>query len=348
MRRASMVTILLLAACGRPAEQADVKPVASVSTALVRAGDADESLAAVGVVEFSPEAERTLTAPLDGTLADILAPAGARVAAGQAVARLHPSPVAAIDLAKARADAIQADAARARAIRLRADGLASDADVEAAAAAAQVADTVLATWRGRSGGDVVLRAPSAGVVEGFVVERGGSAVQGAAVVRIGALGALRVRLGVEANRAGVVRPGFTVRLSPLVGGAAREGKVTSVDPRLDAQTRQAVVYVRAPDGAFAPGEAVRGDVVLGRRHGALLIPRTAVIYDGDQPRVFAVEGDAARRRDVTLGVESGDRVEVRSGLSAGQRIVVDGADAVEDGMTVREAPVAGPVADPGT
>jgi len=337
-----LASLCLLGACGKTEGDDDIKPVASVTTAPVATGPAVRTVAAYGAAEFSPDSERSITAPVEASLENILAPAGTTVAAGQVVAILRPTPTSALDLNKAKSDAAAADTAQARAQRLRAAGLASDAEVETARAAALAADATAASLTARSGGALALRAPVAGVVETLAVEAGGVAVQGAVVAKIGELSGLRIRLGVDPAKAVGLRAGLAVRLAPVSGGVASDGVVVAVDPRLDPQTRLAAVYVRVPPGGFAPGEPVEGQIVLGQRPGAMLIPRAALIYDGNQPYVFIARGGAGRRRDVTVGVDSGDLIEITGGLVAGERVVVDGAAALEDGMAIREAPPAAP------
>ena len=337
MKRIGLLLLLAVAACAKGEGDAQVKPVASVTTVVVTSGSADQTLAVYGVAEFSPDAERSLTAPVEAVLIKVVAAAGMRVTAGQVVAVLRPTPASALDLGKAQADAAAADAASARSLRLRAAGLAGDAEVETARAAAQTAAAVAQSLKARSGAALVLRATAAGVVESLAVEAGAVAAQGAVVAKIGSLDKLRIRLGVEAGEAAGLRPGLVVRLQPLSGGLARDGTLIAVDPRLDPQTRLAAVYVDAPAGAFAPGEPVQGQIVLGQHRGVPLIPRAALVYEGEQPYVFTVKAAVGHRRNVSLGAESGGAVEVTAGLAAGERIVVDGASALEDGMAIREA-----------
>jgi RND family efflux transporter MFP subunit len=335
MKRSALISLLLLGACAKAGDDAEVKPTASVTTAVVVRGAADEIVAGYGAAEFASDAERTLTAPVEASLVRMLAPAGSRVTVGQAVAELRPTASSSLDLDKAAAESLAADAALGRARRLRAAGLAGDGEVEAAATTARTAGALAKSLSARSSNGLILRAPATGIVESMVLEAGATAAQGAPVAKIGALAGLRVRLGVESARAATIRAGQAVRLTPLAGGETVSGVVMSVDPRLDPQTRQAGVFVRVPAGALAPGEAVKGEVMLSRRAAAVLAPRASLVFDGDQPAVFTVSGGTAHRRPVTLGVESGDLVEIASGLSGGERIVTEGAAALEDGMAVR-------------
>ena len=345
MKRApTLMLLLLLAACSKAEPDKDAAPTALVTTALAtRAGMAD-TVAAYGAAEFDPGAERGLTAPVEAVVGQILAPAGTRVSAGQAVVVLKASPTSQLDLNKARADADTAAQAYARAQRLRATGLDSDADVETARAASLAAVEMARSLSARAGSALTLRAPIAGVVESLALAPGDLAAQGATVAKLGALSGLRVRLGVEAKDAASVRAGAEVRLSPLAGGEERMVKVAAVDPRLDAQTRLAAVIALAPAGAFAPGEPLKGVIVLREQPGATVVPRAAVLYDQEQPYVFVVQKSAAHRREVKLGAEDDERAAIAQGLAPGERVVVEGAAALDDGMAVREGKAAAPAA----
>jgi RND family efflux transporter MFP subunit len=218
--------------------------------------------------------------------------------------------------------------------------------VETARAAAASAEQAAHSLASRSGGALTLRAPIAGVVEAVTPAPGDTVTAGASVGKVGALSGLRIRLGVEPAAAARLSRNGAVRLSPLAGGPEQTASVLSVDPRLDAQTRLASVIVRAPGGSLAPGEPLKGVLVLSEHSGAAVIPRAALLYDQEHPYVFVVAKSAAHRRDVVLGASDDDRVEVTSGLAVGDRIVVEGASALDDGMAVREGAAAPASADP--
>ena len=335
----SLILALLLMGCSPKESTEDAKPTALVSTIQVERGGVEDAITAYGAAEILPQGEHGLAAPIEAVVATVTAPAGTQVRAGQPVVTLAASPATRLDVEKAAHDAETANAAYARAQRLRATGLDSDADVETARAAAASANETRRTLAARTGAALVLRAPVSGVVEAVALAPGDLAAAGANVAKVGDPSALRARLGVEPAVIGSIREGDTVRLTPAAGGAETVGSVAAVDPRADPQTRMSSVMVSLPSGrGLSPGAALRGVIVLSRRQGAILIPRAAVLYDQDQPYVFAVSGATAHRFNVVLGAEQGDRVEVAHGLGAGARIVVDGAAALEDGMAVREAP----------
>jgi len=68
----------------------------------------------------------------------------------------------------------------------------------------------------------------------------------------------------------------------------------------------------------------------------LLVPKSAVRTDAGQSVVFVVREDRVERRAVKVGAAQGDQVEIVSGLTSGERIVVEGHDALADGMRVKE------------
>lgn len=69
------------------------------------------------------------------------------------------------------------------------------------------------------------------------------------------------------------------------------------------------------------------------------VPRRAVRFEDGQPVVFVVDGGRAERRPVRLGTGDGDHVEIQSGLSGGERIVIEAPDNLTNNSRVREAPV---------
>ncbi len=66
------------------------------------------------------------------------------------------------------------------------------------------------------------------------------------------------------------------------------------------------------------------------------LPVGAVLSDGRQRYVYVVEGNVARRHNVTVGPKAGGKIEIRSGLQSGQRVIVGGAEKVADGLEIEE------------
>jgi multidrug efflux pump subunit AcrA (membrane-fusion protein) len=71
------------------------------------------------------------------------------------------------------------------------------------------------------------------------------------------------------------------------------------------------------------------------RPGVLAIPAASVIHEGSQAAVVTAGSDGkAHRREVTTGLEGGGDIEIRSGLVAGDEVVVRGQEALPDGAAI--------------
>jgi membrane fusion protein, heavy metal efflux system len=109
------------------------------------------------------------------------------------------------------------------------------------------------------------------------------------------------------------------------GGGELAARVTGVAAVAAASGALRVWLAGDALATLVPGTAVSGWIVVGRHQG-LVVPAQAVVRD-DQDRPYVFVGDAApfARREVALGVSLGERVEVTSGLAAGDRVVSEGA-----------------------
>lgn len=89
------------------------------------------------------------------------------------------------------------------------------------------------------------------------------------------------------------------------------------------------------DEALFPNQFVNIRLALARQEDVLSIPTAAVQYGADGAFVFVIDDDQrATRRDLMLGRANAGRVEVRSGLAAAERVVVEGVDRLHDGRDV--------------
>lgn len=144
-----------------------------------------------------------------------------------------------------------------------------------------------------------------------------------------------------------VHPGVkaTIQLN-AVPGATYQGTVTSVDPTATTSSQGSVTYTvrlslgagRTQDGSAAPtplpGMSAIADLdVLTAKH-ALSVPSSALVINGQTTSVWILTNGAAHLKRITLGAQGDTQVQVLSGLTAGQRIVVSGADKVTDGEQV--------------
>jgi multidrug efflux pump subunit AcrA (membrane-fusion protein) len=179
-----------------------------------------------------------------------------------------------------------------------------------------------------------IQAPIAGVVVAKPVEVGNLAAPGVPLVTLEEE-RYRLEVLVEESQTRAVRPGQSVVSVIEALGAERAGPVVEIVPAADPASRTFVVKIDLPPlPGLRSGLFGRARFPVGARE-ILAVPLGALVERGQLQSVFVVEADGvARMRLVKTGRRLGDRVEILSGLSEGEQIVVEGADRVSDGRRV--------------
>ena len=334
-------TSAFLTGCGGDASEVTPTPVALVELQAAQTRSLSETVAAYGTTEFAAADVTTIAAQVESQVTELFVTSGSNVKKGQALLRLAPSAVTRLEVDKSRRDAAVANAEHERVQRLRAVGLATESDLQLAASAAatlaQLRDSLAA--RVGPGNRLTVRAPRAGIVDTLTVQPGDVLAPGSVAVRIAVVDFLQVRLGIEPHDANKIAPGQQVRVTPLAAGVTTVmATIGGIDRRVDSATQLIAALVRLPKGSgFLPGAVVHADIVVSQHSGAIVIPRAALLYAGDHPFLFVASNGVAHRRDVTVGVQDGESIEVTSGLRAGESIVVVGNTVLGDGMAIRTA-----------
>lgn len=116
------------------------------------------------------------------------------------------------------------------------------------------------------------------------------------------------------------------------------GKVTRLSPVVDPVTRSAYTEVTLsnPDHSLKPGMFAEIDIVVVSSKGAVVVPKEAILEDSDSKSsfVFVVEGGSAVKKVVETGISQQGLVEVKSGLTFGEKMVITGQHYLKDGDRV--------------
>ncbi len=180
-----------------------------------------------------------------------------------------------------------------------------------------------------------------GVIAELGVREGMFVTPNTDIISIASLNTIWVYADVLERQAGWVLPGqaASIRFESLPG-ETWSGTVDYIYPELDPATRTLRVRLRLENDDRRLRPNMFGRVRIdGRGTGPIVhVPRPAVIRSGHDSRVVVDLGGgrfAARR--VRLGIESGDRIAVRSGLDAGERVVVSGQFLIDSESNVGSA-----------
>jgi membrane fusion protein, heavy metal efflux system len=176
---------------------------------------------------------------------------------------------------------------------------------------------------------IPVRTPQAGVVLERLVTTGTAVTPGMPMFVVSDLGSLWALAEIDETSLPQIRVGAPVSVRvPAYGEEIFPATVTQVADALNPETRRAVVRCRVanPGRRLKPGMFARLSLTGAVLPAALQVPAEAVVDLGERRVVFVPDGKGAYRpRDVEVGVERGGRVEIRGGLTAGERVVTRGA-----------------------
>lgn len=243
---------------------------------------------------------------------------------------------AAYDLAKSTVDALTLRAPIAGVVQLG-----------GASAPAGTTDPQLSALLGAAGGLGGGGATSAAGATDLPPVVGTPVAAGAAVVTVVDVSRLSLLAEVDETDILLVAPGITASVElDAAPGVRYDATVKTVDILPTTSDRGGVSYRvrldlgagRAADGAPAPtprpGMSAVAHLAVRESTGVVTVPAAAVIADNGRDAVWRIRAGRAELTPVELGVSGADLVEVRSGLVAGDRIVVAGADQVKPGQKV--------------
>jgi HlyD family secretion protein len=169
--------------------------------------------------------------------------------------------------------------------------------------------------------DLTIRAPFDGMVASLSVNDADSVTANAPVVSVVNLESLELELTIPEEYASDTRIGTPVSIS--YGASEQPGHITAVSPEVVGNQ----VSARAvPDGGWPPGmkqnQRVTTRLVFESKHNVLKVARGAFVESGGGRTAYVVDGNTATKRTIAVGAVSASEVEIVSGLSEGERIIL--------------------------
>ena len=341
-----LVAALFLAGCGSRAQDDaakadDAPPPVTVEAVAVepRAMAASYS----GSASLEARAESQVVAKTSGVALEVLVEEGDVVRAGQVLVRIDADR-ARLNLAQVDAQVKKLEANYRRASELVKQQMVSVGDHDQLR---YDLENARATWRlaqlELSYANVT--APISGVVASRSIKPGNFVQINTPIIRIVDNSRLEATLNVPERDLTTLRQGLPVRMRvDALAGRQFEGVVDRIAPVIDAGsgTFRVVCAFDPEDGALQPGMFARIGIDYDNRAAALAIPRAALLEDDGEAAVFVVRDGKAVRVAIVSGYVDGGFIEVREGLSEGDRVVTAGKIALRDGSPVQvigDAPV---------
>jgi RND family efflux transporter MFP subunit len=190
---------------------------------------------------------------------------------------------------------------------------------------------------GRQFRDTEIRAPFDGFVEKRLVNLGELVKTQAPVMTVVRLNPLKVIAEIPEKMAPWIQNGQAVGLRvDAYQDKTFTGKVSRISPAVNTATRAFPFEALVPnaDTTLKPGTFARVHIESGKVDNVLTVPYTALQYRYGVNRVFVVQGAKVAMRELSVGERLGDRIEVMSGVKAGDRVVVADVDTLADGNSV--------------
>lgn len=288
-----------------------------------------------GTAALEPRAESQVVAKTSGVALAVLVEEGQQVRAGQPLVRLDPDR-ARLSVAQSEAVLRKLENNYQRANRLVDQQMVSAADVdqlrydvENARAQHRLATLELSY--------TTVVAPISGVIASRSIKTGNFVQINTPIFRIVDNSRLEATLNVPERELATLRAGQPVTLvADALPGKRFTGTVDRIAPVVDSGSGTFRVVSTFDGGAqsLQPGMFGRIRIDYDQRSNALVVPRLALLDDGE-PAVFRVREGKVARVPVTLGYAEGAWVEIRDGLAAGDQVVTAGKVALRDGTAVQ-------------
>jgi len=309
------------------------KEPATVAVATVEIGTIASYVAATA--NLVAEDEVKVVAEAEGKVTRLLVEEGDTVRKGQTLVQIDTAD-AALAVDKATIAVRNAHNTRERTEKMAAERLISAQDLDkvryehAAAAQAQAE----ARHRLRK---TTVSAPFGGRITVRRVQPGQAVKVGDELFTLADFEPLVARIFLPEREVLGLRVGQPVRMALRAREETRfEGRIRQISPVVDTASGTVKVTIEAvqPPPSVRPGAFVTVDVVRETRAQALIVPRTALVRELHEAYVFVAEGKVARKRPVEVGLEEGLRLQIMSGVKAGEQVVTSGHGALKDQASI--------------
>src|SRR5262245_8798345 len=185
--------------------------------------------------------------------------------------------------------------------------------------------------------DTEIRAPFDGFVQKRLVNLGELVKAQMPVMAVVRLDPLKVTAEIPEKMAPWINAGQSVDLKvDAYQDRQFTGKVSRISPAVNTATRAFPFEALVPnkDAVLKPGTFARVHIESGKVDSVLTVPYAALQYRYGVNRVFVVTGDKLVLRELSVGERVGDRIEVMSGVKAGERVAISDVDSLNDGAAV--------------
>jgi len=349
MRTLSLVlmsALILTAGCGKKKQGGWGEMVVPVVAAPAVEQSVEETIRAVGTL--TGEEYVDIKSETDGAVRVIHFDEGQYVKKDEVLVELDQEKLRAA-LAQAQADLKLAASTTERYAAL----------LQSQAVAQQEADQAQATWSSTKAlvdrltaelDDATIKAPFAGITGAKLLSVGQFIPRGTSITTLIDTDPMKLEFRIPERFIGQIKSQQAVKLTTAAyPDAPFTGEVYFIDPQIDAATRSVLLKARVPnkDSRLRHGMFADVELIVQVRPQAVVIPETAILYQGELAFVYAIDAEQkAQMRPVKIGVRLPNLAEIVEGVASGEQVVVEGHQKLFPGVKVMPKPLEAPPAAP--
>jgi RND family efflux transporter MFP subunit len=361
--KAAILGMLLLSACSKkehnPAIKGDMQPLKGALVETVKLEALDESFEASGTVSSTTTA--IVSPRIPGVIAVMSVKEGSRVKKGDILARLdareNQANAAAAEgavedarraLDESKARRTLADSQFERYQRLFKSDVISRQEFEIKGTEKELAQQGLAraearlkqaqeqsTGAGAFADYTRITAPISGVITSRQADLGATVFPGQPLFTLEDESSYQLELAIPESLSDKVSPGFSVQVTLDAIGSSFSAKIADIVPSANSLSRTFTAKIPLQRKGLKSGMFGRGSISLGTTVKGMTLPKKGVVERGALTSVWVLDKEnIARMRIVKVGKSIGERIEILSGLSDGERVIVGSAEKVSEGQKV--------------
>jgi len=179
-------------------------------------------------------------------------------------------------------------------------------------------------------------APITGIITSKQADLGATVFPAQPLMTLEDEGSYQLELAIPESMIAKVRPGAAVQVHLDALGIVFAARIAEIVPTADPASRTSTAKIALTQNGLRSGMFGRGAIALGSSTNGILVPKKSIVEHGALTSVCIVDSaDIVRLRLVKTGKAIGDKVEILSGLSDGERLVVSGVEKVSEGVRVK-------------
>lgn len=184
--------------------------------------------------------------------------------------------------------------------------------------------------------NAVVKAPISGVISDISIVEGEFATSAKPPVTIVDSDSITIELAVPGNMVNKLHKGTEANVEISAANYSEKAVIDSISTSSDPMTNLYTVnIILENNGSIKPGMFAKINFETDKIENALAVKTEAVVDRDGKSYVYVVNGDVSEEREVVTGLDTGSYIEIKSGLTAGDTVIVKGQDYITGGSKIK-------------